>query len=78
MSNIYFLKSKVWHSKKSYTKIRLYLTKKNYLTIFEKKNHYEKSPLPKPHYLATKIQKITRIQLSLGYYNFFATIPLEI
>jgi hypothetical protein len=44
-------------------------------------NHYEKSCLPKPHYLATKIQKNSYtiiMQLSLGHYNYYVTITLEI
>jgi len=49
--------------------------------------HYEKSHLWKPHYLATIIQKIiwTKknnlytivMQLSFGYYNYCAIIPLK-
>ncbi len=54
--------------------------------------HYEKLPLLKPHYLATKIHKTTHMQLLCNYplcitiimqlcfgcYNYYAIIPLEI
>jgi hypothetical protein len=44
--------------------------------------HYEKSRLSKPHYHVTKTQKknsyIIVMQLSLGYYNYYAIILLEI
>ncbi len=44
------------------------------------KFHYEKLHSPKPHYPKTKTQKknlyIIVIQLSLGYYNYYAIIPL--
>jgi hypothetical protein len=40
------------------------------------------SCLSKPHYPITKIQKnnsyTTIMQLSFGYYNYYATIPLKI
>ncbi len=44
-------------------------------------NHYEKSRLPKPHYLVIKLKKnsyTTVMQLSFRNYNYSATIILEI
>jgi hypothetical protein len=43
-------------------------------------NHCEKLHISKSHYLQLKLKKnsyIIVVQLSLGYYNYYATIPLE-
>jgi hypothetical protein len=39
-----------------------------------KQYHYDKSHLPKPHYLTTKTQKTTYIQLSCNYLLGITTI----
>jgi hypothetical protein len=53
--------------------------KRGYLTnIWTINMHGEKLHLLKPHYSITIYQKTTHIQLSLGYYNYYAIIPLEI